>query len=243
MKSNRTKSGILVTILSLMIITLIAGCTSTVKTGEVYDPKIKPSDFVSRIDNKYFTLTPGMTLVYEGETEEGTEHVEVAILNETKVVMGIECMVIHDQVFLDGDLIEETLDWYAQDKDGNVWYMGEDSKEIENGEVISTEGSWEAGVDGAKTGIIMLADPKAGDEYRQEYYEGEAEDFGKIVALVEKAEVPYGLYEDCLMTRDWTPLEENIDEYKYYSLEIGAVVLEISIYSGERIELVDIITE
>lgn len=243
MESTKAKSAILLSVIGLIFIALMAGCTSNVKTEEVYNPVIKPSDFVKGIDNKYFTLTPGKTLVYEGKTEEGIEHIEVATLDETRVVMGIECMVVQDKVFLDGNLIEDTIDWYAQDKKGNVWYLGEDSKEIENGEVISTGGSWEAGVGGAKPGIIMLADPKAGDEYRQEYYEGEAEDFGTIINLKEVAKVPYGLYEDCLMTRDWTPLEEDIDEYKYYSPEIGAVVLEIGIYSRERIELVDIITE
>lgn len=154
--------------------------------------------------------------------------------------MGVECMIVRDRVFLNGELIEDTLDWFAQDKDGNVWYFGEDSKEIKDGGIVSNTGSWESGIDEAKPGIIMLANPKIGGHYRQEYYKGQAEDMGEVVAINERAEVSYGVFEDCLKTRDWTPLEEKTDEHKYYSPEIGGAVLEVGIHSGERVELVDI---
>ncbi len=207
---------------------------------EVYAPDIDPGDFVSGVDNPYFTLEPGRTLVYEGKTEEGVERVEVMVTDEQKTVMGIEATVVWDRVYLDEELIEDTRDWYAQDKEGNVWYLGEDSKEIEDGEVVSTEGSWEAGVDGAEPGIVMMADPEVGEIYRQEFYVGVAEDMAEVVALDESAEVPYGSFEGCLQTRDWSPLEENSDEFKFYCPELGGLVLELGKYSGERVELVEV---
>jgi hypothetical protein len=148
-----------------------------------YAPEIDPSNFVKEVDNPYFPLEPGTTWVYEGKTPEGTERVEDTILRETKRVMGVECVVLRDRVWLNGELIEDTVDWHAQDKEGNVWYFGEYTKEYENGKVVSTEGSFEAGKDGALPGIIMPADPKVGDSYRQEYYKGEAEDMAEVISL------------------------------------------------------------
>ena len=170
------------------------------------------------------------------------EHIEVTTLDEVKVVMEIECRVVWDRIWLDGNLTEDTKDFYAQDVDGNVWYFGEESKTLENGEVVSTKGSWQAGVDGAKPGIIMLAEPKVGDEYRQEYYEGEAEDMGKVEALGQSVQTPYGKFENCLKTRDFTPLEDNVDEYKYYSPYIGNLVQEVGVYSKDVINLIDVKT-
>ena len=143
----------------------------------------------------------------------------------------------------DDELIEATLDWYAQDKDGNVWYMGEDSKEYEDGEFVGSEGSWEAGIDGAKPGIIMLANPIIGLVYRQEYYEDEAEDKAEILSLNESVTVPFGSYDNCLRTRDWNPLEMDTIEEKYYAPGIG-VVLEVTVKGdNERVELISITTE
>jgi hypothetical protein len=206
------------------------------------EPDIDPEYFVAIIDNPYFPLTPGTTYTYEGETEDGTETVEVYVTGDTKEVMGVTCIVVRDRDYLDEELIEETYDWYAQDSDGNVWYFGEDSAEYEDGEVVSTEGSWEAGVDGAEPGIIMEADPRVGDTYRQEYYEDEAEDMGAVVALDESVSVPYGNFDDCLQTLDWNPLEEDSEEYKYYAEGIG-LVLETDEEGEEALELVSITTE
>ena len=144
-----------------------------------------------------------------------------------------------DRVWLDEDLTEATFDWYAQDNEGNVWYMGEDSKEYENGEVVSTEGSWEAGVDGAKPGIIMKADPQVGDSYRQEFYPGHAEDAAKVVSLNETVTVPFGTFTNCLQTRDVNLLDPTENEDKYYCTSVGGVTLEVAIDSGERTELID----
>jgi len=208
-----------------------------------YSPVINPDDFVEVVDNPYFPLTPGTTFVYEGESEGEPIRDEVYVTSETRTVMGVKTIVVRDREFEDGELAEETFDWYAQDKDGNVWYFGEDSKEYDEGEVVSTEGSWEAGVNGAQPGIIMEGKPQVGDTYRQEYLAGEAEDMAEVVSLSESVSVPYGSFENCLKTREWTPLEPGIEENKYYAAETG-LLMEITVKGeAERLELVEIITE
>jgi hypothetical protein len=203
-----------------------------------YDPEI-PVDLASEVDNPYFPLVPGTRWDYGGETDEGTETTIVEVLEETRVVNGVTARVVRDRVFLEGDLIEDTFDWYAQDGEGNVWYVGEDSKEIENGQVVSTAGSWEWGVDGALPGIIMWADPAAhiGEEYRQEYYQGEAEDFATVVGTDRDVEVPYGAFTGCLETEDRNGLEPGSEERKFYCPGIG-LALETS--GAARVELVDV---
>ena len=207
-----------------------------------YTPQSNPQDFTALVTNKYLTFTPGTNSIFEGETEDGTEHIEVYVTNETKQIMGITATVVWDRVWLEGDLIEETKDWYAQDKDGNIWYLGEDSKSMVSGKIVSTEGSWEFGVDGALPGIVMEADPRIGDRYRQEYLQGKAEDMGDVVSLNESVTTPYGSFKNCLKTRDWTPLEPGADEYKYYCPEVRGVVLEMVIEDGEKTELINITT-
>jgi hypothetical protein len=204
-------------------------------------PKFDSCNFGNEIiDNPYFTLTPGTTFTYKTITEDNeTEKDIVIVTDKTKEILGITTTVVWDRVWLEEELTEETFDWYAQDKEGNVWYMGEDSKEYENGKVVSTEGSWEAGVDGAKPGIIMEADPQVGDSYRQEYYPGHAEDQAEVVSLNEKVEVPFGTFTNCLQTRESTPLEPTQDEDKYYCTDVGGVTLEVAIDSGEKTELID----
>src|ERR687884_359596 len=207
--------------------------TTRTTTQKAYSPNIRPADFTTKIDNKYFPLKPGTTFVYEGEFQGAAERDEMAVTHDTKRVMGVKCLVASDRVTEDGELIEQTYDWYAQDKEGNVWYFGEDTKEYNNGKVTSTKGSWEAGVDGAKPGIIMQADPKVGQSYRQEYYPGEAEDMAKVQSLNESVTVPYGSFDHVLETREWTPLEPSYDEHKYYARGVGQV------YGGGS-ELVDV---
>jgi hypothetical protein len=209
--------------------------------GEPYAPELDPADFVARVDHPFFTLTPGTTRVYEGETDEGTERIEVTVTDDKKTVLGINATVVRDQVFLDGELIEDTFDWYAQDRSGNVWYLGEDSKEIENGAVVSSAGSWEAGVDGAYPGVVMQANAEPGQIYRQEYYPGVAEDMAEVLSVSETVDIGLAGYVECLKTRDFTPLEKKVDEYKFYCEDEAGLVLEIGVYSGERIELVDVI--
>ena len=206
-----------------------------------YDPVIDPANFVATIDNPYMPLTPGTTFIYEGNTAEGFEHQEFTVTSNTRVILGVTCTEVHDTVTLDGALIEDTLDWFAQDLDGNVWYFGESSKEIVNGEIVSLEGSWQAGVDGAKPGIIMEANPLVGDLYRQEFYLGEAEDIGEVLSLTASASVPYGDFSNCLQTADTVPLEPDALEHKFYAPGVG-LVLEIDPVTGERLELIQIIT-
>ena len=194
---------------------------------EFYAPVINPDNFISGVNNEYFPLTPGAVYTYEAETEDGTETITVTITSQTKVIMGVTCMVVNDKVELDGELIENTDDWYAQDKDGNVWYMGEYSEEWEDGELEGTEGSWESGVDGAYPGIIMPANPILGSPYRQEYYYEEAEDWGKVVAFGVTVETPYGTFTNCIKTEDWNALEPDVLENKYYAPGIGIVKEEV----------------
>lgn len=206
--------------------------------GGNYDPQIDPADFVSGIDNPYLPFVSGATWSYEGTDGEETEIIDVVVLDETREVMGIEATVVHDTVSdAEGALIEDTYDWYAQDREGNVWYLGEESAEYEDGEIVSTEGSWEAGVDGALPGIVMEANPQVGDAYRQEYYEGEAEDMAEVARSGESETVAYGTFDDLLVIKEWNPLEPDVVEEKYYAQGTG-VVLEVKVAGGEgRVEL------
>lgn len=191
-----------------------------------YAPEIDPNNFTTHIDNPYFTLTPGTSFNFRAKADAGTETETLVVTNLTRVVSGVEVLVVWDRVWLDDQLIEETYDWYAQDAEGNVWYFGEESREYEKGKVKNTHGSWEYGVDGAQPGIIMPADPRVGETYRQEYYAGEAEDMAEVVALNETVETPYATFSGCLKTKDTTPLEPKVLEFKYYCPEVGMVVLE-----------------
>lgn len=231
----------------ILLIVVLGGLVwyslATQKRAGEYRPNIDPYNFVRVINNRFFKLMPGTTFVYQGATKDGIERTVVEVTRDNKKVMGVETVVVHDQVWLNDELIEDTYDWYAQDKDDNVWYFGEETKEFEDGEVVSTEGSWQAGVDGAQPGIIMPGDPQVGQTYQQEYYAGVAEDMGEVVALNESVAITYGNFDGCLKTRDWTPLEEKIDEYKWYCPDVGNLALEVGIYSDERVELVDAITK
>lgn len=213
---------------------LATGCSNdescptcpTNPTDMPYDVEIDPADFedTNLAGNSFFPMTPGLTYVYEGENEEGVPvRIEEEYTDQTKSIMGITCAVVIFKEYEDGALVEETSDWYAQDEQGNVWYFGEDSKDIEGGQVVSTEGSWEAGVDGALPGILMFAEPVEGTWYRQEYYEGEAEDVGQVLSLSATVTVPYGTYNNCLQTAEWTPLEPGIVEHKFYASGVGLV--------------------
>ncbi len=206
-----------------------------------YNPPFNPLSFVPGVDHPLFPLVPGTTYTYEKDTADGLETTEVEVLHATKVILGVTCVVVRDIVTLDGDLVEDTLDWFAQDVFGNVWYLGEESKDYENGVLVSTEGSWEAGVDGAVAGIIMLASPIIGIAYRQEFYAGVAEDMGAVEALRETVTVPFGTFTDCLKTRDFTPLEPGVAERKYYARGVGRI-LETN-DDGERAELISVATE
>jgi hypothetical protein len=185
---------------------------------------LDPADFVPRIDNHYWPMAPGTRWVSREFDFEGSQRVTVIVLERTRDIEGIEATVVHDVVSERGEVVENTFDWYAQDVCGNVWYLGENSKEYENGEVVSTAGSWEHGVDGAMAGVIVPGNPQVGLTYRQEYYAGEAEDTGQIISLDEQAQVPFGHFRDVLLTRDYTPLDPKVLEYKLYAEGVGPVL-------------------
>ena len=202
---------------------------------------LDPADFTADVTNAWFPLKPGTRWTYR-ETAEGGEVVEVVVTATSMtrtIANGITARVVRDTVTLDGEIIEDTLDWYAQHKDGTVWYLGEDTAEFENGEITTREGSFEAGVDGAQAGVIMPASPEVGMVYRQEYYEGEAEDNGEVLALGQQVSVPAGQFDNLLQTADTTPLEPDVLEHKYYADSIG-LVLTIDKESGGREELLSV---
>lgn len=176
------------------------------------------------INNPYFPLVPGTTFVYNATKNGHAEHDEVFVTHDTKLILGVACVVVRDTVSIGGQVTEDTLDWYAQDKDGNVWYMGEDSKVYKKGVVVDTSGSWEAGVDGAQPGYIMEGHPQVGDAYRQEYYAGVAEDMAQVLSLTASVSVPYGSWNgNALQTKEWSPLEPNVIEQKFYAPGVGMV--------------------
>ena len=188
-----------------------------------YAPEIRPEDFVSLIDNPYMPMQPGTTRVYEGGSDGEREVVKVTVTDRTREILGVSCIVVRDEAWIDGQLHERTFDWFAQDAAGNVWYFGERTAEYEHGKVVSRSGSWQAGVDGAQPGIVMLADPSIDTAYRQEFYEGEAEDKARVIALDEQVSVPLGAFGDVLVTEDWTPLEPAVLEQKHYAPGFGVV--------------------
>ena len=209
------------------------------KQASSYSPSINPSDFTTTIDNKYFPLKPGTTFVSRRKTKNTTERDVMTVTHSTKQIMGVKCVVVYDRVLAHAKLTEKTFDWYAQDKKGNVWYFGENSKEYKNGKV-STGSSWEAGKDGAEPGVIMQAHPKVGQTYRQEYLKGSAEDMAKVLDLNGSVTVPYRSFDHVLVTKEWSPLEPGVVAHKYYGAGVGDAK-EVAVKGPlETLELVDV---
>lgn len=204
----------------------------TCAVDESYDPSVLPADFSPNVTNPLYPLPVGRTWTYK----EGIQDVVVTVLAEQKQVMGVTCVVVRDTVTANGVTLEDTWDWYAQHKDGSVWYFGEDTTEFADGKPVTKEGSWEAGVDGAKAGLIIPANPAVGMKYRQEYYACEAEDYGEVLALDATATVPTGSYTGCLKTHDYTPLDPEVNEEKTYCPDVG-FVLAVDVTTGEKEEL------
>ena len=188
-----------------------------------FKPTFDPANFGTSIDNPYLTLTPGTTYTYANKTADATEIVHVEVTHRTENIAGVPSVVVHDYLTNGQTVVEDTIDWYAQDKQGNVWYMGEATKEFSPGNAPNTGGSWQAGVNGAEAGIAMPADSKVGEVYRQEYYKGEAEDTASTVGFSGVANVPYGSYKNLLEIKEWTPLEPSVEEHKYYARGVGLV--------------------
>ena len=203
--------------------------------------ELDPARFTTRIDNPWWPMAPGMRWTYsETDTEGSEQRVEVTVTSATKrIANGVTARVVRDTVTEDGEVVEDTFDWYAQDAEGNVWYLGEETKEFEEGRATTSAGSFEAGVDGAQAGIVVPAHPEVGMAYRQEYYRGEAEDNGEILSLDEMAEVPAGRFDEVLLTKDTNAIEPHVLEYKLYARGTGPVLaVGVSGGPGSREELI-----
>jgi hypothetical protein len=198
-------------------------------------PTVEPANFVTGIDHPYLPLRVGARWTYSN----GDERIEVVVLPDQRTVMGVPVVVVRDTVTVDGELVEDTFDWFAQDVEGNVWYMGEESTEYEGGVAVSTHGSWEAGVDGARPGILMPATFVVGQVYQQEYDPGVAQDVGQVVRVGETVTVNGVEYTDVVVFREWNPLEpQAAHEEKYYAPGVG-LVLAVAVDGSEREELVE----
>jgi hypothetical protein len=212
------------------------------KGSEAVD--LNPADFTIDITNPYWPMTPGRRWTYSERELDGTEAIAVlTVTDQTKVVAnGITARIVRDTLTSDGQIIEDTIDYFAQDSAGNLWYLGEDTAEFVDGKLDTRHGSFEAGVDGALPGIAVPAHPVPGLAYRQEYLKGEAEDNGEVLSIEEMAEVPAGSYRDALLTKDTTPLQPDSLEYKLYAKGVGPVLVLRASGGATRTELIKIDT-
>jgi hypothetical protein len=199
--------------------------------------KLDPAKFTTNIDNPYWPMSPGSHWVYR-EVENGeAQRVDVTVTDKTKTLEGIEARVVHDRVSRNGETLEDTYDWYAQDSEGNLWYLGEDTAEYENGKLKTREGSWAAGVDGAEPGIVVPAHPAQGMSYREEYYAGHAEDGAEVLSVKSQVQVPLGRYRNAMLTRNFSTIEPTVEEMKLYARGVGPV-MELLVSGGSgRTEL------
>jgi hypothetical protein len=233
-----------ITISLAIVLFVVPACSNeatNMPADQPYTVSITSDDFVTVVDNPYFPLTPGAKWVYKARLEDGTvEGDEVEVLQETRQIMGVTAVVVRDVVLVDGQITEETFDWYAQDKEGNVWYLGEMVDNYEDGVLVNHAGSWEWGKDGALPGIIMWADPSAhmNETYYQEYYAGEAEDQGQILSVGESVTVPFGSFDNVVKTFDSSALDPDLKENKFYAQGIG-VIKEIDMHTGEEVVLLE----
>jgi hypothetical protein len=208
-----------------------------------YHPSIDPANFVKTIDNPYFPLKPGTTFLYKGVHENGKtpQTDKEVVTHRTKQILGVTCTVINDTVSTRGKPIERTFDWYAQDKGGNVWYMGEDTREMVHGQWVKMSDSWQGGVNGAEPGIIMPGHPRPGDAYRQEYYPGHALDQARVLGQGGPQTVPFGSFKHTLLTVETSPkIDPGVAERKYYVKGVGDIREHTVSGNHEQIRLVSI---
>jgi hypothetical protein len=198
-------------------------------------PLPAPSGFAPRVDNIWFPLRPGTTLLYRGRKDGEPSRDRMRVLTGTKTILGVHATVVSDKLYLSGKLEERTRDWYAQDRRGNVWYLGEATAELNpDGSVRSREGSWQAGVGGARAGIFMPAHPHRGQTGIQEFLEGEAEDHFRVLSRSASVRTPAASSRHALLTREWTPLEPGVVDHKLYAKGIGTV-LEETVKGGDEL--------
>jgi hypothetical protein len=205
---------------------------------------INPENFTTIINNPFLPLEPSNTFIYKGSKEGSKQRDVFAVTDRTIVIDGVTCRVVHDRVFMQGVLQEDTFDYFAQDRDGNVWYFGEDTEELDKrGRVVSTAGTWRAGVDGAQPGVIMEAHPKVRDHYFQEVAAPIAQDEAIVLNLHEIVAVPFGKFTNCLQTKEFTQLEPGNVEHKFYARGIGCILGVVVKGGKERLALVNIVRE
>jgi hypothetical protein len=241
MTTRRRSSATTRLLASAGLVTVVAGLAIAPAASAARAGEPNPARFSTTIDNPYLPFVPGTTMVYRERGEDGRGREVVRVTHRTKTVQGVETVVVRDRAYSGGDLVEDTRDWYAQDRQGNVWYFGENTKEYEDGKVVSTEGSWKAGVDGARAGIVMEANPKVGDTYSQEDAPGVAEDMATVLSLDASRTVPYGNFDNLLKTRDFSPLEPSVVEHKFYAVGIGSVLEKSVKGPRERLALVRVV--
>jgi hypothetical protein len=197
---------------------------------------LDPAELTTLIDHPYWPMRPGSRWVYRQTDADGSRRIEVTVTHRTRTVMGVEARVVHDVATEDGKVAEDTYDWYAQDAHGNVWYLGEDTRQLKDGKVTSTEGSWQAGVDGAQPGIVLPARPQPGMAYRQEYA-SRARDSAAVLSLNQRAKVPSGLFDHVLVTKEFSPLEPKLLKHAFFAPGVGPV-LSLTLAGGsDREEL------
>lgn len=225
------------TTMMMLAVLVVLGSNEVAASASTSAPS--PGDFVRRVANPWFPLVPGTTFVYRGVKDGKAARDVYAVTRATKTIQGVRCTAVRDRLHLAGRLEERTTDWYAQDRHGNVWYFGEATAELDRaGQVTSTEGTWQAGRDGAQAGIYMTARPMVGQSRRQEYYKGHAEDHFSVLTLRARVSVPYLTSNRALLTKEWTPLEPGTLDHKYYVRGIGEVK-EVAVKGPtERLELV-----
>ncbi|MFC9353453.1 hypothetical protein [Arthrobacter sp. NPDC057013] len=228
-------------VLGIIVLLLVAGGAAffyfnNLRAGAAdYSPQITPADFTTKITNKYFALPAGKKMTYGA----GGDRIEIEILKETRVIEGVETVIYLDKEFKNGQLVEETRDYLAQHKNGDVWYFGEDVNNFKDGQLRDHSGSFIHGQDGAKAGIWMKAEQRVGDTYRQEYYPGHAEDMRDTIATGQTVTTKMGTYTGCVKVDDWTPLELNSREHKYYCPQVSSMVL-VEEANGKRSELTSV---
>lgn len=216
---------------------VVSGVAAAQESARTFAPTFDPHAMSATIDNPYLPLIPGTEFRFQGTGALAHETTVVTVTNETRLILGIHARIVRDRVFHGDTLVEDTFDWYAQDAAGNVWYLGEDTKEYKHGKLVGTEGSWEAGVRGAKAGIAMPAKPAThiGELYRQEHLAGVAEDRAKVIAMRASVTVLAGTYRDCVETEDTTPLEPDVRERKFYCRGVGLVRERESARAGSEL--------
>ena len=231
-----TRRALLVSTALIAATATMAGCghSST-------QPVPAAARFSANVDNQWFPLRPGTRYVYIGAKDGQPSRDVVTVTHRVRTIAGAPCLVVLDRLYLRGRLGERTTDWYSQDQQGNVWYFGEDTAELDrNGRVTNTSGTWRAGVNGARPGIYMPAHPRLGQSGRQEYYKGQAEDHFRVIGLFRTVTAP-GI-KNTLLTKEWTPLEPGVIDHKMYVRGIGTVLEQTQKGGNERAELVSLTT-